>query len=237
MPATASPGPAGMRLAVDERLPQLTPGSENRDLHASQVDLNLSRREDRVGDDQRIQRLPQPSARQRLRPRHIVSADEHDLHVTIELQMLKPVVEHVDGRAEVLLGKRSGEISIFAYEHARAWQLSREHQRLVAGAWQIGANAVRIADDDDAVVRILPRVAAAQDRRTLPHLEQQARDAGGDRRLAPATDGEVPDTDDRMPQPLSQIGPRAVPLAPPSRERCVEGTDHRRCVKTVVRDP
>ena len=150
--------------------------------------------------------------------------------------MLKTIIQNVDGGAEALLGKRSGQVAVLADEHARARQLPGEHQRLIAGARQIGAYALRIAHDDNAIVRLLPGITTAQDRWTLPHLHQHARDARGDRRLSTPADRKVPDADDRMPQPFSQVRPRAVPLAPATSERCVEGTNHL-VFKAVVRGP
>ena len=114
--------------------------------------------QDRVRRDQRVERLTQSPARERDRPRDVLAADEDDVDIAIELQMLEPVVEHVDRGAEMVLGEAPGQIPIARREHGRPGQLTREHQRLVARAIEIAADAVRIADDDDAVLR--PRARA-----------------------------------------------------------------------------
>ena len=84
--------------------------------------------------------------------RDVVAPDDDDVDVAIELQVLKPVVEDVDGRAEVVLGHAARQIPIRRDQHRDARKLTREHQRLVAGARQIAANPVGIAHDDDAVL-------------------------------------------------------------------------------------
>ena len=53
--------------------------------------------------------------------------------------MLEPVVEHMDGRAEMEFGDAAREVAIGGDEHGRVWQLTREHERFIAGAIEIGA--------------------------------------------------------------------------------------------------
>ena len=110
------------------------------------------------------------------RPLEVVARDDDDVGVAAQIEMLKPVVQHVDGAAEVLLGEAAGEVAARRDQHGDPVELPREHQRLVAGAIEIGADAVRIADDDDAVGRVAAAVAAAEDGRALAHVAQPRRD-------------------------------------------------------------
>ncbi len=77
--------------------------------------------------------------------------------------LLKPVVEHVHGGAELPFGQRPRQIAIGRYTDDGARKLSREHQRLVAGAIQRREHACAVGHDDDSVDRIGSRVAAARE--------------------------------------------------------------------------
>ena len=77
----------------------------------------------------------------------------------------------------MMLGEAAREVAAGRDEHRDARQLTREHQRLVAGAIEIGADAAGIADDDDAVVGVAAPVAAAENGRALAHVAQPRRDA------------------------------------------------------------
>ena len=141
--------------------------------------------EDGVGREQRVGRLAQPAAGQRPRAGlQILARDDHQIDVAIELQVLEPIVEDVHRRAEVVLGETARQVAIARREDRDARQLPRQHQRLVAGPIEIRADAVGVAHDDHTVFRSPPRVAATQDRRTLAHGQQLARQARHGRRLA-----------------------------------------------------
>ena len=157
--------------------------------------------------------------RQRHRTRDVVTADDQDVDVAIELQVLKPVVEHVDRRAELVFGQAAGEIPIGRHQDRGAGELPREHQRLVAGAIEIAADPVGVAHDHDAVDRPRSRVTAAEDRGALAHRQQLARDRRHHRRLPAAADGEIADADHRPAQPPAEIRPRGVALAAAARDR------------------
>ena len=68
--------------------------------------------------------------------------------------MLEPVVEQVDCRGEVQLGNAAGQIAVRRDEHGHVGSGTREHQRLVAGSREIGAQPHSVAHDRDAIVRI-----------------------------------------------------------------------------------
>ena len=236
------PGDAGERQTT-AGCPLPSSGASNcdrphRPAHAEDLERRMSRpRAERehalvggehgVGREQRVGRLAQPAARQRPGVGlEILTRDDHQIDVPIELQVLKPVVEDVHRRAEVMFGQTAGQVAIARRQDRNARQLPRQHQRLVAGAIEIGADAVGVAHDDHAVLSPPAPVAAAQDGRPLPHVQELARQARDGRRLAAAADREVADADHRTAQPSAQIGPRGVVLAPPPRDRRVEGAQH-----------
>jgi hypothetical protein len=198
--------------------------TEHRRRHAGcGGNLDAVRGKDGIGGNQGVERLAQAPTRQRRRPGDVFARDDQQVDVAIELQVLKAVVEDVDRRPEVVLGEAAGEVAIRTGQHGRARQLPRQHQRLVARARQVGADAARIAHDDDAVAVLGAAVAAAQDRGPLAHLEQRLCDICRHRRLAAAANRKVADADDRSPEPLPQVGASGVAFAPPSHDRGIDG--------------
>ena len=49
---------------------------------------------------ERVERLAQTARRAACRPLEVVARDDDDVDVAVQIEMLKPVVEHVDGAAE-----------------------------------------------------------------------------------------------------------------------------------------
>jgi hypothetical protein len=72
----------------------------------------------------------------------------------------------------------------------------REHERLVAGAVEIGADASWIAHHDHAIRGVTARITPAQNRGALAARAQAVRHESGQRRLGTAADGEIADADD-----------------------------------------
>ena len=95
-----------------------------------------------VGDRRRADPLAQPSGGQRL-ILQVVFGDEQQIDVARQLEMLKAIVQQVDGRAEPALREPARQIAIGADQHADAGQRAGEHQRLVAGLIEIGQHAGR----------------------------------------------------------------------------------------------
>ena len=88
--------------------------------------------ERRIGGGRRVEPLAQTSGRHR--PiLQVVFGDEQQIDVARQLEVLKPIVEQVDGGAEPALGEPAGQIAIGADQHRHAGQRARQHQRLVAG--------------------------------------------------------------------------------------------------------
>ena len=72
----------------------------------------------RVGGGRRLEPFAQPAGGHR--PiLQILFGDEQQIDVARQLEMLKPIVEQVDGGAEAPLGEPAGEIAIGADQHAR----------------------------------------------------------------------------------------------------------------------
>ena len=81
----------------------------------------------------RIQRLAQTAAGQHGRTVYLLVAREQQVDIARELQVLKPIVEHVDIAPEPPLRQPAAEVSIRRDDHDDARQVAREHQGLVAG--------------------------------------------------------------------------------------------------------
>jgi hypothetical protein len=97
--------------------------------------------------------------------------------------VLKAIIQQVDRRAEVMLRKPAADVPIGPGHDDRSIQLTREHERLVAGTSKVGAEPRRVAHHYRAVHRIRSAVAAAENRRRLPHFEKQPRNRCRERRL------------------------------------------------------
>ena len=86
----------------------------------------------RVGRRRRVEPLAQAPGRQRP-VLEIFLGDEQQVDVARQREMLKAIVEQVDGRAEPALGETAAEYRSAPTSTDDAGQRSREHQRLVAG--------------------------------------------------------------------------------------------------------
>ncbi len=56
----------------------------------------------------------------------------------MQREMLKPIVEKMDGATEMMFGDPAGEIPIGRGQHRDAIETPCEHQRFVAGSIEIG---------------------------------------------------------------------------------------------------
>ena len=135
---------------------------------------SLVQRDDGVGVGNRVERLAQPAGRQRPRAVDVLRGDRHQIDVPVQLKVLKPIVQDVDGAAEMMLGQTAREVAVAARQHRDAVQLSGEHHRLVAGSIDVGADAIRIADDHHAVVVHAPGISTAQNGRAFAVGEKPA---------------------------------------------------------------
>ena len=130
---TESRAPATCRGAPIARVTRNTGATPKRAADALGRGVVAGGDQRRVGGARRVERLAQPAGRQR--PiLQIVVGDQQQIDVARQLEMLKAVVEQVDGGAELVLGEAAGEIAIGADQHRHAGQRARQHQRLVAGA-------------------------------------------------------------------------------------------------------
>ncbi len=128
---------------------------------------SLVERDDGVGVGNRVERFAQPAGRQRPRAVHVLPGDRHQIDVPVQLKVLKPIVQDVDGAAEMMLRQTTREVAIAARQHGDAIQLSGEHHGLVAGSIDVGRDAIRIADDDHAVVMHAAGISTAQNGRAF----------------------------------------------------------------------
>ncbi len=110
--------------------------------------------------------------------------------------MLKPIVEHVDGRADDTLRHRGGHRPLFVNKHRGAGRKTRHQERFVAAAIDVRDNMPTVADDDHAVHGVASAVAAAQDGRILAGGQEKPRHERGDWRLAAPSHRQVADAHD-----------------------------------------
>ena len=137
--------------------------------------------------------------------------------------MLEAVVQQVNRRAELMFGQPPGQVAVgSATRIGDAGKLACQHERLVAGTRQVGANPVRPAHHDHALVWAGAGVAAGQDRRALAERHEQPRERRDERGLAAAANRKIADADHRPAQPAPQVGPARVALTTPARRCRVE---------------
>ena len=170
----------------------------------------------------RIQRLAQTAAGQHGRTVYLLVAREQQVDIARELQVLKPIVEHVDIAPEPPLRQPAAEVAIRRDDDDDAGQVAGEHQGLVAGGGELGAHASAIAHDQGAVGHVLPAVASREHRGTTSRSVQHAREQLDDRRLAAAAHREVADADHRPGQTPAALRPGRVEPAAGTGQMGVE---------------
>ena len=149
------------------------------------------RRQDRIGSNDGVEGFAKATRWQRLGPVDVFSRENQQIDISIQLKMLKPIVEHVHRGSEMMLGEPSGEIAIGARDHRHTWKLPREHQRLVPRAVDIRAHAFSVAHDDNTVAHIAASVSSAENRGTFAHFEQHPGDRRRDGSLSTSSDRKI----------------------------------------------
>jgi hypothetical protein len=182
---------------------------------------------DGIRHDERVNRLAEAAGGERLGTRKILARHDQQVHVPIELEMLKPIVEHMHGAAQVVFGDASRQVAIRAGEDRDPRKLAREHERFISRAIEICTDAVCVSNDHHSIASVASRVAAAENGRPLSQLEKQSRNTRGHRRFPAPPDGQVADADDGISQAPAKIGAPRVPLAPPSRSCRVQSAQQR----------
>ena len=129
MPAKANDraaGPLPSQRRAELRRPHGAPHAEDLERRISR--LRAEREHARVGGEhgvgreQRVRRLAQTSARQRPGiSLEVLTRDDHQVDIPIELQVLKPVVEDVDRRAQVAFGETARKVAIARGQHRNPW--------------------------------------------------------------------------------------------------------------------
>ena len=120
----------------------------------------------------------QPSNRQR--PiREVVLRREQQIDVPRQLEVLKPIVQEMDGDAELAFGEDAGEVAVGANQDGNTRKGARQHQRLVARGIEIGVHRRAVRHDRDAIERAAPCVPSRQNRGPLAAVER------GDARYTP----------------------------------------------------
>src|SRR5262249_1916859 len=132
------------------------------------------------------------------------------------------IVEQEHRGAELAFSQAPGQMAIGAYEHRHVRQRTRQHLRLVTRALDWFEHTSAIAHNDNAVGGPPSCVAATQDRRALPHLEQHSRECGHNRRLPTSADGQVADADDGTFETSPRLRMPFVPRAPHPRHVSVD---------------
>lgn len=111
--------------------------------------------------------------------------------------MLKAIVEHVNGRPRHLLGHGRGHGALFVHHDSGAPSQTGHEERLVAAAIDVRNDVRSVTDDDHPVHRVVPPVAAAENRGLLAGRKEQTSDEHGDGCLAASSHRQVADAHDR----------------------------------------
>ena len=172
----------------------------------------VTKSHDRICSDQDVRGLSQPAGREGQTIQVSIS-HEDDVSVPVQLKMLEPVVQHVDGGAKLVFGEPPRQVAIRGGDDDHTRKLPRKHERLVPGTRHVGTNAGGISNDHHTIVGSGAGVATAENRRPFAELQKDACDGGGEGRLAASAGCDVPDTDDRMSKPAARLRARGVPLA------------------------
>ena len=182
-------------------------------------------RQDRVGGDQRVERLAQPPGGQRDADSPTSSRPTITMiDVAIELQVLEPVVQDVNRGAELMLGQASGQIAI---RRTTSTITPGSCRASISGSSPERARSARMPSGSRTTttpsLAARRAVAAAEDRRPLAASAQQARDSARASGVLPrAADGEIADADDGLRRRRRRSGRARIPLAPPARHCGVE---------------
>jgi hypothetical protein len=190
----------------------------------------LGPRRSRVGsddhDDIRARRgiRPLAEAPKRKNPSagNLADAGHEHVQVARERKVLEAIVQEVNGGAESALGNDAGEIPILRDDHNHARQLSRQHERLVARAIQVGDNRLPIRHHDGADVTHTAAISSTQNGGTLTALDEPLGNRRDERRLARPADAHVANADHRVLQTTSSLGMTFVPTSAQSGSLSVE---------------
>ena len=204
---------------VEDRRGRMRPGDGRERLGVRGPALD-AREEDGVRAAHRIQRLAKASPRGSASAAEgIAGVEEEEVDVAGHGQMLEPVVEHEEIRAEV--GRPPGGLDAsLADDHDDSRGRSRQRDGLVAAALGGDQRALARRDDDDAARGAA--VAAGEDRGP-PALETEPpREKLDEGSLAGAPERQVADRDRRPRQGVRNDAARGVPARPQLQRFAVE---------------
>jgi len=133
----------------------------------------------------------------------VLFGNEEQIDIAGELEMLKPVVQEMDCRAEVPLSEPAGEIPVGPDQYRHTGKRARQHQRLVTRFVQAGDDTGAVGHNRHAVLNDAASVAPGQHGRPFACLKKQSRNVLDDRCLAAPSDAKVADADDGTLQPAA----------------------------------
>ena len=114
----------------------------------------------RICQPQRVERLPEPTRRQRTRVGDILDPEHDEIHIPMQCEVLKAVVEQVHRGPKLRFGQPTGEIPVLADKNRRPRKRTGQHERLVAGFSHVRPHGRPITNHDDAVGRVLATIAS-----------------------------------------------------------------------------
>ena len=196
--------------------------------------------QDGIGERRRFQPLPHPACGEKLCVVQIPRTKHQQIHIPLQHDVLKPIVEHVHRAAEARLGQPAGKITVCRDHHRGPGNRPSEHQRLIACAPEVGTETLGVTHDHDTILRCLPIVAPAENGGPFTHRQQHMGDVRGDGRLAAASNHQAADADDWTSEPAARVGMAGVPAATLPGDFSVEVAEQRQdseAVKKIPRRP
>jgi hypothetical protein len=185
-----------------------SPGSESRRRHVIRRRLVGPGDEDEVGASGRLRPFPEATGGQRPIGQ-VAKVEAEQVEIAEEPQVLKPVVEHVDPGAEAGLDHPAHPVATATHGHDDTIELTRQHDRLVAGGGGRGEDAPPVADHE-RVAAERATIPTAEHRHRKPRVTDHRGHVGHHRRLAAPSDAQVADADHRPLQ--AGAGEEAAPV-------------------------
>ena len=82
----------------------------------------------------RVARFPQASSWKHAPVRNLTGCRHQHVEISRQGEVLKPVVEHVDGGTELTLREHAGQVPVFGHADHGAGDRAGQHQRLITRA-------------------------------------------------------------------------------------------------------
>src|SRR6266545_1239747 len=138
---------------------------------------------------------------------------EQQIDVSLQLHMLKAIIQDAHGDPELPLREHARDVAIARHEYWNAGHGARQQLRLVAGTRDRFEDTLAIAHDEDSFGRFAAGISAREDRGTLSAVAEETGNGRHNGRLAAATGREIAYADDGMMQTPPALRTARVPGA------------------------